>query len=52
MLQYESKHSLEAELTFLGDRNIFLLRLSNDWMMSTHIMEDNLLKSMFTNLNI
>ena len=47
-----SRQSEGRTSSFLQGPQSFLLNLSNDCIRPTHIMEDNLLYSMFADLNI
>ena len=38
--------------SFLGEVNLFLLKMSTDWMRPTHIVKSNLLYSKSTDLNL
>lgn len=55
MLQMKSEGGMIQKFLLLGvggNRPFILLRLVNDWMKHTYIMEGNMLYSKSTNLNV
>ena len=52
ILQLKVKVGCGRISSFLREVSLFLLRPSTDWMMSTHIVDGNLLYSKSTDLNV